>query len=376
MGCNRKTIKSDYEANILPAKIKERIEFIKEPSNSLDKEKKCFKYLKTGKLKDAESCIKKLKDSDNKYILLGQLLFLKGDYNAVKEIYEQFISKDKPSATRLIARIYEEEGKVEKAFYTYQKSGDIRNANRLRNQVLTLTIERFNWYLLEDRYDEAEKELEKMRSLDVDEVEYLKSSFNLAKSKGNFRKALEYLRDLHKISLSHDKYSRELALLEAEFGDISKALAIAKSLKDRKLEMLVFFYKKLRLLPIEKNDDDYITKEEFAYLLYWLFPEIRRMKGRYRIAIDISNSKYRNEIAVLLNLGVLSLDRSHKFNPKDLLTEKEMIVALKNVYTILGDQNEENFYSLLKEKTATLTEPVTFGKTIDIIKELFVALRD
>jgi hypothetical protein len=93
------------------------------------------------------------------------------------------------------------------------------------------------------------------------------------------------------------------------------------------------FLWRLQLLPIEARglvNRAELSRGDFSAMLYWLFPEVRYGQSKQvRIANDVLDHPYREEIVRVVNLGIMDIDeRLHQFSPNDAVTRAAALTSM------------------------------------------------
>lgn len=124
----------------------------------------------------------------------------------------------------------------------------------------------------------------------------------------------EELFDWAELELAHGSADQAL--------EISRALASGPEADERARELLARaeFSWRSRLLPDRARavlESAALTRAELAVALYWFFPQARYAPSReVRIASDILDHPYRDEIEQIVNAGLLDVDAAgHRFRP-------------------------------------------------------------
>ena len=129
--------------------------------------------------------------------------------------------------------------------------------------------------------------------------------------------------------------------LELEVGDARQGLELAERLARRYpqdpalAEKLAFAKFRFRLGVLPERVQELAGRVELergdqALLLFWLFPQVRYGEaGRPRIATDILDDPRREEIARVVNLGLMDVDESlHRFYPEQSLERRSLLRSL------------------------------------------------
>lgn len=284
-------------------------------------------------------------------VLLAQAEFVDGDFEAalllvtaVAEGYPEY-----EAAQLLAGRSAEKLERVTEAFEIYSRvrarsplAG--RRAASLRERAIEIAGNRTEELLARGRWEEAAPELERLESWAGDEVRTLELVARLSAATADPVRELSALRRLDELEGAPDSRRRR-ALLELEVGEAGRGLEILERLVEQSptdaglevdLERAKFRWR-VNLLPEEviallRRPE--LVRAEHAKLLFWLFPDVRYGRaGEGRIASDILDHPHRQEIARVVNLGLMRVDPTlHLFYPDRPLSRRD---ALKSVLSIL-----------------------------------------
>jgi hypothetical protein len=174
-----------------------------------------------------------------------------------------------------------------------------------------------------------------------DETLTLESAAAVARATDNLKAELEAVAQLSARSPDNRPLAERRATLELAVGDAGAGLRVFQELaaeypEDGQLQDQLArarFLWRLQLLPIEARDlvnRTELSRGDFAAMLYWLFPEVRYGEGRQvRIANDVLDQPYRDEIVRVVNLGIMDVDeRLHQFSPTRAVTRSEALASL------------------------------------------------
>ena len=139
------------------------------------------------------------------------------------------------------------------------------------------------------------------------------------------------------------------AELELEVGDATAGLRMLRDLAARHpadrsiqdaLEAAKFRWR-LQLLPSEVQElagRPELTRGELAVLIHWLIPQVRSTRrGTGRIAADILEHPFRDEIARVINLELMEVDPTlHTFSPDRPVRRVDALEALLRAVETFG----------------------------------------
>ena len=272
---------------------------------------------------------------------------------AAAAVAERF--PDYVAAQLVVGRSAENLNRVETAFETYlrvatRSEAAERRANELRPRAVEIVANRTRDLLAKGRVEEAAESLALLGSWAPDEPDTLMLEADHAAAVGAPILELDAVKRLLELQPSEDLVRRR-ARLEMEAGDTGEGLRILKELTQRypgdaelaaELERAKFSWR-LELLPADARDLlrlPELTRADFAKLLFWLFPDVRYGRASAgRIASDILDHPYRQEMARVINLDLMWVDSSlHLFYPSRPLTRDE---GLEVVLRILARRNPQ-----------------------------------
>ena len=287
-------------------------------------------------------------DSHLATVLVAQVAFLDGDFSGAAELLmPQEVDLSRYVAWQLLlGRSSEKLNDLVSAYGAYQNIASQSRAARgktaeLRSRVVQILAQRVEDDLQKGRAEDAARELGRMESWLPEETLTLESAAAVAQATRNPEAELKAVaalsaRDPDNRSLAERRATLELAVGDAGSGlRILQALA-AKDPTDEKLQEELArarFLWRLQLLPIEARDlvnQGRLSRGDFAAMLYWLFPEVRYGQGgQVRIANDVLDNPYREEIVRVVNLGIMDVDeRLHEFSPGRAVTRSEALTSM------------------------------------------------
>jgi hypothetical protein len=195
--------------------------------------------------------------------------------------------------------------------------------------------------LARGRTQEAEVHLSFLARWAPDEPATWEATRAVASAVNDSRRELAAVRRLAARPGASPELRERLGTLEVEAGEaaagvrIYQELARANPADARLAERLSWatYRFRLQLLPAPVRDlasRAQLTRSDLAVLLYWLAPEVRYGRGgTVRIATDILESQNREQIARVLNLGLMDVDETlHKFNPDRSASQGEALAAV------------------------------------------------
>lgn len=287
-------------------------------------------------------------------VLAAQVAFLRGDDARAREWVEPVAVRYEgyPAAQLLLGRISEKLGDLVTAYGAYRNvAAEVPvAAERIRElyprtvQVLRLRVEDA---LARDRVPDAEEQLARLQAWAPEEDATLESAWEVARARGDAVAELKALAPLAERFGNRPELLERRADLELEVGDPGTSLEIYTALLEaspgdpalgRKLDRAKFFWR-LNLLPEavrRRAGEAQIRRGSYASLLYWLVPDVRyaRRSTSPKIANDILEEPNRNEIARVINMGLIPVDSTrHQFQPGAPLTR---YTALRSLLKILA----------------------------------------
>ncbi|HVT57868.1 MAG TPA: hypothetical protein VHR45_05680 [Thermoanaerobaculia bacterium] len=178
------------------------------------------------------------------------------------------------------------------------------------------------------RLEQAERDLGLLSAWGPSEVATIEGARALAVARHDLRGELNAVKGLSGRRPADRELLERRAELELEVGDPSAGLKILQDLADRnrddrglaeKLAAAKFRWR-LAVLPADVREmaaKPELSRADLSVLLVWLVPEVRYAKPTEgRIATDILDHPHRDEIAHVINLGLLDVDPNlHRFSP-------------------------------------------------------------
>src|SRR6185436_6343888 len=197
--------------------------------------------------------------------------------------------------------------------------------------------------------DEAQKHLSLLQSWAPSEVLTLEGARAVAVARGDQAAELAAVQGLAARQPTDRKLLERRVELEMAVGDPSAGLQIAQDLAAqhpddpeaaRLLEAARFRWR-LSMLPqavqqVAAKPD--LDKADFAVLLYWLVPNVRYARpSAGRIATDVLDHPYREEIVRVVNLGLMDVDSTlHRFSPAAPLRRGAALRVLSRTLSSFG----------------------------------------
>lgn len=247
-------------------------------------------------------------------------------------------------------------GQVPRAYGAYRGAAPLsalaaERAELLRPRALEITGNRLSDALTRGQLEEADAQLAALRAWAPDETVTLVAEQSVAAARGDGRAELAAVRALRSRQPADPELRDRHVELEIEAGDPGEAIGILQQMQSerpddpsvaRRLARARFQWR-LVLLPGEVRElltAPELTRGELASLLYWLFPKVRYARPqRARIANDVFDHRFREEIVRVINLGLMDVDvQLHQFVPERPVTRVEAMAALLRL--VAGDRPE------------------------------------
>ncbi|HXO22598.1 MAG TPA: hypothetical protein VOA87_21965 [Thermoanaerobaculia bacterium] len=267
-------------------------------------------------------------------VLAGQVDFALGRFQAVVDRLLP-VSDASPSYTAsqlLLGRAAELGGDLPLAYAAYRAVAAksplaFSRTGELHPRALEIVANRLQDNVRAHRLDAAQKELDLLRDWAPQEIRTFEAARALATTKGDRKAELAAVQGLAERRPGDRALLERRAELELEVGDPGAGLQIVQKLADshpkdpelaEKLAAAKFRWR-LSLLPPavrDRADSPELTRADLAVLLYWLAPEVRYAKPTEGIiATDVLEHPQRDEIVRVVNLGLMEVDRLHRFSP-------------------------------------------------------------
>jgi hypothetical protein len=228
-------------------------------------------------------------------------------------------------------------------------------AAELRPRVVEVLTRRVGDALGRGAVGTAEKALSRLREWLPEATATHLAAADVARARGDRRAELAALRVLvpraaapapAEPGLNERALAERQAELELEVGDSKAGLDLFEALAARhpddpllaeRLAYAKFRWRIAQMPPrvAQVASSPMLERGDMAVLLYWLVPRVRSTRGATaRIASDILDDPRREEIARVLNLGLMDMDTSvHRFYPLRPIRRQ---VALRAVLRVLG----------------------------------------
>jgi hypothetical protein len=198
--------------------------------------------------------------------------------------------------------------------------------------------------LARGQIDVAETGLRLLASWRTGEMRTLRLELRLAEEQGDRARELRALRALAPSERGDLALELRLAALEVEIGDPGAGVEQLQRLaathrEDRRVAAELRRGKLLFRLAnapegvrIAARKPE-LTRAEFARLLYWMVPDVRRSREvAPRIATDLVNHPHREEIVRVANLGLMAVDEAlHVFEPDRALRRRDALSAIRRL---------------------------------------------
>jgi tetratricopeptide (TPR) repeat protein len=298
-----------------------------------------------------DTLVRERPDSAPAQVLLAQFDLVVSDAEAAAMRLEPVVEKwpSYHAAQLLFGRANELLGDLLRAFDAYRQiAGSVpaaaRRLGELRPRVLEIVFNRLTDALAGDDLDRAAEQLARLESWAPGATSTLQGAQRVAAARGDARAELTALRELHR-RLPEDVELRDrLAMLEVSVGDPGAGISILQEMAaerpgDPELASRLRrarFRWRLVLLPSEVRaaiDTPELRRGELAAVLYWLFPSVRYARPQSaRIANDVFDHTFREEIVRVINLDLLEVDPGlHQFGPGRAVTRLEALAAILRV---------------------------------------------
>ncbi len=233
------------------------------------------------------------------------------------------------------------------AFAAFQAVASVQplaaeRVEELRPRVLEILGRRVASAAAAGDEEAARQALERLQAWAPDAPETARAAWQVATARGDREGELAALRRLTAAGGSDERaLVRRRADLELAVGDARAGLEIYQQLASRFPDdpqiaeglASAKFRWRIDQLPPQVGAAaaaGELTRGDFALLLYWLLPEVRYGHGGgARIASDILEDPRREEIARVLNLGFMDVDRTlHQFYPDRPMSRDRALLSL------------------------------------------------
>jgi hypothetical protein len=200
-----------------------------------------------------------------------------------------------------------------------------------------------------DRLAEAERDLALLRAWGPGEVTTLEGARALAVARADAKAELDAVKGLVARQPEDRALLERRADLELQVGDPGAGLKLIQDMADRhpddpelreKLQRAKFLWR-VSLLPADVRalgQKEELSRADLTVLLYWLVPQVRYAKAAAgRIATDILDHPHREEIAHVVNLGLMDVDANlHRFSPEAPIRRGAALRTLARLLTSFG----------------------------------------
>jgi len=204
----------------------------------------------------------------------------------------------------------------------------LKRTGELHPRALEIVSNRLQEALRQGEVVRAEEQLSMLREWAPSETTTLEGIRAVAMARGDLRAELAATQELASRRPDDQALLERRAELELTVGDPGQGLQIVQELAARhpgdprwaeRLDAAKFRWR-LTQLPRSVQEvaaSPELTKADFALLLYWLVPDVRNNRpAAGRIATDVLDHPYREEIVRVANLGLLEIDPTlHRFFP-------------------------------------------------------------
>ena len=204
-----------------------------------------------------------------------------------------------------------------------------KRAGELHPRALEIVSNRLDEALRNQAFEEADKQLDLLRSWAPAQTITLEAARKVARGRGDRGAELGAVKELSARMPGDRALLERRAELELQVGNPSAGLKIIQDLAARhpqdpelaeKLEAAKFRWR-LSQLPqsvqavAAKTE---LNKGDLAVLLYWLVPDVRNSRSSAgRIATDVLDDPRQEEIVRVVNLGLMEVDPTlHRFSPR------------------------------------------------------------
>ena len=281
-------------------------------------------------------------------VLTAQVAFLDGDFNQAKDLLTPQVAElaQYTSWQLLLGRSAEKLSDLVAAYEAYENVAEESPAARSKTRelgprVAQVLAQRIESDLQNRGSEEAMLELARMEMWLPEETLTLESAAAVAQATSNPEAELKAVAKLSARDPGERSLAERQAVLELEVGDAGAGLRIFQALAsehplDAELQDQLArarFLWRLQLLPIEARDlvnRAELSRGDFSAMLYWLFPEVRYGQSKQvRIANDVLDHPYREEIVRVVILGIMDIDeRLHQFSPHNAVTRAAALTSM------------------------------------------------
>lgn len=284
-------------------------------------------------------------------VLAAQVELVRGDTEGAGRRLEPVVGQwpDYDAAALLLGRARQRQVDLPRAFEAYRPIAErvplaAEQVAEMRPRVLEIVSNRLGDALADGDLDRAARQLERLEAWEPGATPTLQGTRRLAAARGDLRAELATVRELRR-RLPEDLELRDrLATLEVEVGDPGAGISILQEMAAERPDDPALaarlgrarFRWRLVLLPSavrEVTGSPELKRGELAALVYWLFPSVRYARPQTaRIANDVFDHAFREEIVRLINLDLMEIDPGlHRFGPEEAVTRVETLGAVLRV---------------------------------------------
>lgn len=267
------------------------------------------------------------------------------------------VAEEHPAYTALqllLGRAAESAGDLVTSFAAFHRIADTSLAaydrvEEMRPRVAEVLANRVEEALRRGEPGRAEEPLERLRSWAPELPATWEAAAALAGERGDRQAELAAVRELAALRPDEPQVMERRAELELAVGEPKAGLDLYERLAERdpgdaalaeRLAYAKFRWRVSQMPPRVERVASALELErgDLAVLLYWLVPRVRSERGgQARIASDILDDPRREEIARVVNLGLMEVDLSvHRFFPERPVDRGEALAALLRVLERFG----------------------------------------
>ena len=284
-------------------------------------------------------------------VLLAQIDLVVGEPDAagrrLEPLVEEWPSYD--AAALLYGRVSERLGELPRAFESYRGIADrhplaARRVSEIRPRALEIVSNRLGEALSAGELDRAAEQLARLESWAPGATPTLQGARRLAAARGDARAELVTVRELRRRLPEDPEVRDRLATLEVAVGDPGAGISLLQEMAAERpgapeitarLSRARFRWRVV-LLPSEvrvATRSPELTRSELAALTYWLFPSVRYARPvSARIANDVFDHPFREEIVRVINLGLMEIDPGlHQFGPAEPVRRAEALAVILRI---------------------------------------------